>query len=122
MAWDTILASDTGLTMVSAALGSIWTAFKTSEWRRRAQETRYAKAVQALEVGVDATYRSYVQSLKEAREDGKLTASEAALARQRAIRTAVAYGREQGIDVLTEVGANYAELLIAKLVKTVKSR
>ena len=120
MAWENIFSSDAGLTMVSAALGSIWTAFKTSEWRRRAQETRYAKAVQALEAGVDTTYRAYVQSIKEARTDGKLTAEEAALARERAIQTAVTYGREQGVDVLTEVGANYADLLIAKLVKKLK--
>ena len=114
------LTSDTGLTLAGAAMGAAWTAFRSSDCYRRAQQRRYDKALLALEAGIDVTYRTYVQALKEARADGKLTPEEAAEARQRARNAAIAFGRTQGIDVMREIGEPFIELAIAKLVKQIK--
>jgi hypothetical protein len=62
----------------------------------------------------------YVKTIKESREDGKLTEEEARCARQRAQEAAIEFGRTQGIDVLRELGTEYIDLAIAKLVKQLK--
>lgn len=115
-----ILASESGLTVIGAALGGLWTAFKAGDWRRQAGATRYDKALRALEAGVELTYRTYVQAIKEAREDGQLTSDEARQARSRARAAAIDFGRTQGVDVLRELGTEYIDLWIAKLVKKLK--
>ena len=115
MSLANVLVSESGLTLVSAVLGGIWTLFRSSEWFSRARNQRYGKALQALEAGVEVTYRTYVQAIKEARADGKLTAEEAEQARQRARNAAIAFGRSQGIDVLRELGGAYIDLWIASL-------
>ena len=115
-----VLNSELGLTVVSAVLGAIWTAFRSSEWYRRLCDQRFNKALHALEAGVEATYRTYVRAIKEARADGKLTGEEMAEARRRAREAAIEFGRTQGIDVLRELGSGYIDLWIAKLVKTLK--
>ena len=43
-----VLGSDAGLAILGTVLGGIWTVFKSSAWFRRARQTRYAKALQAL--------------------------------------------------------------------------
>ena len=120
MSLANLLVSDSGLTLVSAVLGGVWTVFRSSEWFSRIQNQRYGKALQALEAGVEITYRTYVQAIKEARADGKLTAEEAEEARQRARNAAIEFGRSQGIDVLNELGGAYVDLWIAKIVKQLK--
>jgi len=115
------LSSGLGLTLVTAILGSIWTAFRSTEFYNRARNQRYGEALQALEAGVELTYRTYVRSIKESREDGKLTQEEMRLARRRAREAAIEYGRTRGIDILRELGANYIDLIIAKQVKNLKN-
>lgn len=114
------IGSGLGLTLVTAVLGSIWTAFRSSELYRRTQDQRYSEAMQALEAGVELTYRTYVRAIKESREDGKLTLEEMRLARRRAREAAIEFGRTRGVDVLRELGGEYVDLLIAKLVKKLK--
>lgn len=115
------LGSGLGLTLVTAILGSVWTAFRSSEFYNRARNQRYGEALQALEAGVELTYRTYVRSIKEAREDGKLTQEEMRLARRRAREAAIEFGRTRGIDILRELGADYIDLIIAKQVKNLKT-
>ncbi len=115
------LGSGLGLTLVTAILGSVWTAFRSSEFYSRARNQRYGEALQALEAGVELTYRTYVESIKESREDGKLTKEEMRLARKRAREAAIEFGRTRGIDVLRELGADYIDLIIAKQVKRLKN-
>lgn len=115
------LGSSLGLTLVTAILGSIWTAFRSSEFYNRARNERYGEALQALEAGVELTYRTYVRSIKESREDGKLTQEEMRLARRRAREAAIEFGRTRGIDILRELGADYIDLIIAKQVKKFKN-
>lgn len=120
MSLENVLSSETVLTILATILGAIWTAFRSSEWRRRARERRFEKALRALEAGVELTYRMYVQAIKESRADGKLTEEERRQARRQALDAAIEYGRRQGIDVLREVGAEYVDLWIAKHVKRLK--
>lgn len=117
-----VLSSELGLSLVGAVLGTIWTAFRSTEWFAGARARRYAAALEALEAGVDLTYDTYVRAIKEARADGKLTKEEIREARRRACDAAISFGRSKGIDVLREVGAEYVDLWIAKLVKRLKRR
>lgn len=70
---------------------------------------------------MELTYRTYVRAIKESREDGKLTEEEMRNARRRAREAAIQFGRTQGVNVLRELGTEYIDLLIAKLVKQFKS-
>ena len=116
-----VLSSDAGLTIVGGVLGAAWTFFRLTELYRRLQKDRFCRAVEALEAAVDLTYRTYVREIKAAREDGKLTDAEIAEARRRAREAAVEFGRTQGVDVLRELGANYIDLWIGKIVNRLKA-
>lgn len=116
-----VLSSEAGLALVGGVLGTVWTFFRSTKLYRRLRRRRFHKAVEALEAGVDLTYRTYVRAIKEAREDGKLTDAEIAEARRRAREAAVEYGRTQGVDVLRALGANYIDLWIGKIVKRLKA-
>jgi len=116
-----VLNSEAGLTLVGGVLGTIWTFVQSSKWYRQLRRRRFRRAVEALEAGVDLTYRTYVRAIKEAREDGKLTDEEIAEARCRAREAAVEFGRTQGVDVLRALGANYIDLWIGKIVKRLKT-
>ncbi|MCL4693334.1 MAG: hypothetical protein KJ060_12600 [Candidatus Hydrogenedentes bacterium] len=114
------LVSETSITLLGAVFGAAWTFFKSQDWYQRAKERRYADAVTALEAGVDQTYQTYVRAIKDASEDGKLTAAERRRAREMARDAAVSFGRTQGIDVIAEVGSDYIDLWINRLVKKAK--
>ena len=120
MSFTDFFNSDPGLTLVSGLVGTAWTAFRSHDWYTRRQNRRYAKALQSLEAGIDDVYRTYVQSIKRAREDGKLTPEEALHARKLARRRAIAFGRSTGINVLRELGDEYIDLWIGKLVRKAK--
>jgi len=120
MTLSNLISSEPGLALIGAILGGIWTAFRSSDWYQRVQRQRHSKSLEALEAGVEITYRTYVKAIKEARADGKLTDEEAREARRRAREAAVEFGRTQGIDVLRELGTEYIDLWIAKLVKRLK--
>ena len=105
--------------MASVAL-AIWTwvkaEFLADLWRNR----RTATALHALEAGVEKTYHVYVKAIKEANADGKLTAEEREKARGIAIGFAREFGRDQGVDLVKDIGVAGLELIIAKIVKALK--
>ncbi|HOV72992.1 MAG TPA: hypothetical protein P5318_06455 [Candidatus Hydrogenedentes bacterium] len=117
-----VLQSDAALTLIGGLLGLAWTAFRSSDLLRNARNRRFERALQALEAGVELTYRTYVQAIKEAKADGKLTTEEAREARRRARDAAIEFGRAQGLNVLDELGPAYVDLWIAKLVKRLKAK
>ncbi|MEX2016193.1 MAG: hypothetical protein WD873_06100 [Candidatus Hydrogenedentales bacterium] len=121
MSLASILASDAALTAAAGILGTLWTAFQSRDAYRRAQSRRYGKAIRALEAGIEHTYRTYVRAIKEGRADGKLTEAERAEARRRARRAAIEFGRTDGINVVTELGEDYLNLWIEKLVRRAKN-
>ncbi|HOZ46294.1 MAG TPA: hypothetical protein PLO37_12135 [Candidatus Hydrogenedentes bacterium] len=122
MTLTNVLGSDPAVTLLGAILGATWTFFKSSELYGRLRRQRFHAALNVLEAAVEKTYRTYVEAIKEARADGKLTDAEKRRARQLARETAVAFGREQGVDVLRELGAEQVDLWIAKLVKRLKAK
>ncbi|MEK7794788.1 MAG: hypothetical protein AAB353_09675 [Candidatus Hydrogenedentota bacterium] len=114
------LNSETGLTLVSGAVGAAWTFFKSQDWMQGLRRRRARRAIQAIEAGVDKAYRTYVREIKRAREDGDLTREEIDQARRLARRTAIDYGRNEGIDVLRELGEDFVNLWITRLVNRAK--
>lgn len=120
MSISSLIDSEAGITLVGSALGAIWTFFRSRDWYAKLRRRRFSNAVQALEAGVDKTYREYVRTIKESREDGKLTREENRDARRRARRSALEYGATTGVDVLRELGDTYMDLWISKLVRKAK--
>lgn len=117
-----VLTSETGLTVVSGAVGAAWTFFKSQDWMQGQRRRRTRRAIQAIEAGVDKTYRTYVREIKCARENGELTREEIDQARRLARRTAIDYGRNEGIDVLRELGEDYVNLWVTRLVNRAKRK
>jgi hypothetical protein len=89
-------------------------------WRaeRRVREDEvYAAAVEALEVGVGEAWERFGRAWKHAHADGKLTDEERERLRSVARETAVALGREDGLDVLKVLGERAIKTLIRKIVE-----
>jgi hypothetical protein len=122
MTISNILGSEPVITLVGGVLGGVWALFKSSDWYDRVRRRRYAKALEALEAGVEIAYRTYVAECKAAHADGQLTEEEKRRAREIARERAVEFGRTHGVDVLRELGREYLDLWIAKLVKGLKQR
>jgi len=116
-----VLTTEPGLTALGALLGTVWTFFKTSDWYVRLRRRRFDRALLALEAGVQQTYESYVHAIREGREDGSLTREERRQAREIARQTAIEFGKTRGIDVLRELGEEYVDLWIARLVRRSKA-
>ena len=122
MHFEDFLTSDPALAAVGTVFGTIWTFFRSQDWRVRAEHRRFARALRTVEAGVQLTYRTYVRELKLARDDGKLTDVERAHARELARRAAMDYGRTTGVDVVREVGEEFVDFWINKLVERAKGR
>jgi hypothetical protein len=118
------LLQDIALDWVVALVGTIvagaWTFLKSRDLYQEMRGQRYSVAMDALEAGVEKTYRVYVEALKKAKADGKLTPEEKAAARQRAVAYAQEFGRTRGIDVIEELGGEYIPVLIGKIVRALK--
>jgi hypothetical protein len=115
-------ALDWVVALVAAIVGAAWTFFKSRDVYQRMKQEKYFAAVEALEAGVEKTYRVYVEALKEAKADGKLTPEEKATARRKAVAYAQEFGRTRGIDVIEELGREYIPVLISKIVRLLKGR
>ncbi len=114
------LTSEVALAVTATVVGGVWAAVKTSSWFERLRRRRVEQALLALEAAVEEVYREYVQALKEA-GSGTLTPEEQQQARAYARRRALEIGRAQGIDLLRELGADYLDLWISRLVKKLKA-
>ncbi|MBI2434156.1 MAG: hypothetical protein HYV26_14965 [Candidatus Hydrogenedentes bacterium] len=121
MSLDNLFTDDTLLTAAAAVVGLVWSLVKGSEQFQRLRDQRAQRAVQVLEAAVEETYRTYVQTIKAARADGKLTPEERRRARELARARAYAIARTEGIDLLRDLGERFLDLWIAKLVKRLKS-
>lgn len=120
MSIENILGSESGLTLVGSIIGGVWTLFKSTEYYGRFRRRRYNRALRALEAGVEKTYRAYVREIKRSRADGKLTEDEKLRARNLALDTAFSFGRTQGINVANELGEEYLNMWLEKIVNRLK--
>lgn len=114
-----VLTSETVMTLGVTLIGGAWSLVKASAWFRALKQRRYQKALLALEAAVEEVYREYVRALKEA-GDG-LSAEEQRKAREYARDRALDIARAQGIDLVRELGADYLDLWISRLVKKLKA-
>lgn len=121
MSVSTVLQSDTVLSLAAALVGTVWAVVKSSDWFARIQSRRYGRAVEALEDGVEYAFQTYVDAVKGASADGKLTADEARRARTTARDAAIAFGRSRGVDVVRELGHEYLDLWIERIVAQTKN-
>jgi hypothetical protein len=112
----TLLSNDAVLTLIVAIIGAAWAAFQGSAAWARIKNAKYAKAIRALEAGVELTYQTYVRSIKDSRADGTLTAAEMSAARAKAKEAAIQFASQEGVDMVKEVGPDYLDLAIAKIV------
>lgn len=115
-----LLNSESGLTVLGAVVGGFWMLLRSTEWYGRIRNRRQARALQVLEAAVEQTYRVYVEAIKEGRADGHLTPEEKRRARKLAREQAVQIAKREGIDLLRELGPDYLDLWIAKLVLGLK--
>ena len=113
-------ALDWFVAFVGAVVAAVWTFFKTRDLYQEIKGHKYSVAMDALEAGVEKTYRVYVEALKKAKADGKLTPEEKAAARVKAIAYAQEFGRNRGIDMVEELGREYVPVLISKIVRALK--
>jgi len=113
-------ALDWVVAFVATMVAGAWTFFKSRDLYQEIKGQKYSIAMDALEAGVEKTYRVYVEALKKAKADGKLTPEERAAARQKAIAYAQEFGCTRGIDVIEELGREYVPVLISKIVRVLK--
>jgi len=116
-----VLAGEGALALIATVIGGIWTAFKSSNWFQRRRQRRIDRAIEFLEAGVEETYRTYVRALKAAREDGKLTEAERRRARELARHHALRLARNRGVNLLRDLGGDFVDLWIDRLVQRRKA-
>ena len=106
--------------VAATVLAIVWAFAKQQELFKQNAQARWGAAVQSLEAGVERTYQEYVREVKAARADGKLTAQEAKAARDQAIVSAIRIAKEDGVDLVKVIGADYLEVLVSRIVKQAK--
>jgi hypothetical protein len=74
------------------------------------------KLVAVAEMGVRSSSQTYVEAIKAASADGKLTEDEAKHARSLAVDAAIAIGKTQGMDIMKEYGLDVINWVIEYLV------
>lgn len=108
------------ISVVAILVGALWSAGKSSELFERLKDKKWMVALQAVEAGVEHSYRTYVGEKKKAREDGKLTQEEVKLARKIALNSAKTFAMTQGIDILKTLGEEYLDYWITQAVSDAK--
>ncbi|MCL4217217.1 MAG: hypothetical protein KJ052_09475 [Candidatus Hydrogenedentes bacterium] len=112
--------NDDTLVLLATIAGMAWAFFKSTRLFDRLRARRFSLAVEALEAGVEQTYRSYVRARKQAAADGKLTDAERVRARELACEAALEFGRTRGVDVAAELGREYLDLWLTRAVNKLK--
>lgn len=108
------------ISVVAVLVGALWSAGKSSELYTKIKDRKWIVALQAVEAGVEHSYRTYVGEKKKAREDGKLTQEEVELARKIALNAAKQFAKTQGIDILKTLGEEYLEYWVTQAVLDAK--
>ena len=92
-------------------------------WIRRQEKLQNAtlqKAMDCIAAGVQASYDDYVRSIKDASADGKLTDEERRTARDIAMNRAIAYAKNQGVDLLKVIGADLLPMFMERYILKMK--
>lgn len=108
------------LVVVPWLIGRAFTWWKTECRRKRDEEE--ARAVRALEVGVNEAWESFGHSWKAAHADGKLSAEERESLRKHAREVALEVASGEGFDLAKLFGQRAVKLLIRKVVEGRKGK
>lgn len=103
-------------------VGFIWAFFKGTDIYEKYVKLRFKKSVDAIEAAVDEVYKTYVQEIKLASADGKLTLEEQATARAKAKEAAIKYAQINGIDLAKTIGEDFLTLWIERSVQKSKGQ
>ena len=115
-----LLQNEHFIELLITLIGILLTILKSTELYKKHVKERYEKALACLEVGIKETQDIYVEAIKKAREDGKLTDEEKLEAKNKAIEHAKELGAKLGIDVITILGQEFLDTIIAKKVNEIK--
>lgn len=115
-----LAANDSFLTLIAGIACALWIFLRSTEWFQQKHARKFDIALQALEAGVEQTYRTYVRAIKAARADGKLTDDEIHRARSLALHTAIDLAAAAGLDLIRELGDPFVELWLSKTVARLK--
>lgn len=112
------------LTIVGSILGLVWTYYGRKAIlhiiESLSQKERYRIAFTSLEAGVEQAYQQYVREAKASSPNGKLGTEQEKEARRRAFALAQDIAMKQGIDLLPTLGKECIDVLIVKIVKSLK--
>ena len=100
-------------------LGVVWKIGRPylDEWVKK---HRLATLFAVVEVGVEGIQATYVDAIKEASKDGKLTEEEAKIAIQKCRAYVIEFLKAQGIDVIREFGHGALDMAIEAAVAKLK--
>ena len=109
--WTILAGQGVWGAILFGVLGVLWKIGKPfiDAW---VQKHKLATLFTAIEAGVASTQATYVDAIKEASKDGKVTEEEAEIARGLARTAAIDFLRAQGIDVVKEYGHAALDMLI----------
>lgn len=116
--WDSLALQEALMTVGIAALSSLWTFFKSSEWWARRREKKWSRLLLVIEAAVAETYRNYVRDEKAA--TGMLSDGVREAARDAARRTAHNLARSAGMRLEDWTSAPELDALIERAVQVRK--
>jgi len=90
--------------------------------RYNLQASKAARVLQFMEAGVQYSFDEFVKDAKSRNESGKLSKDEIRKARDIAWEKAQEFAEEKGMVLAKEVSAEYLPVLIAGVVKKMKSK
>ena len=115
---DKVLGSEFAMAVLLVAVP--WGLAKLLGWlgakAAQLKDERVNVAMSALDQGVHEAWEDVGRRWKGAHQDGKFTDTEREDLRARALEVAKDVGREQGVDVVKEIGRYGIALLIKKIV------
>lgn len=113
--WESLALQEALMTVGIAALSSLWTFFKSSEWWARRREKKWSRLLLLIETAVAETYRNYIRDEKAA--TGMLSESVREAARDAARRTAHNLARGAGMRLEDWTSTAELDALIERAVQ-----
>jgi len=120
------LTSDAFLSIVALIFTTFFGGDKLSQYISKIKNEKLRKVTETLAtagaIGVEKTYKEFTREIKKGREDGKLTDEERKQALNMAKDTAIAYAKNEGVDLAKEVGMDALEFAIESALALAKKK
>lgn len=117
--WSILAGQGVWGALLFGVIGIIWKIGRPylDEWMRK---HRLATLFAVVEVGVEGVQATYVDAIKDASRDGKLTDDEAKEALRKCKEYVITFLKAQGIDVIREYGHEALDMAIEAAVAKLK--